>query len=109
MYRFALRPRWIVSHLLVAALVVTMVSLRFWQLRRLEDKRHHNRLVERRTSQPVAPVARVLPSGTGADAVEEAELRRVRATVSGSATARVWQAAAGPPMAGCPSRVKGRV
>jgi len=79
-YRFALRPRWIVSHLLVAALVVTMVNLGFWQLRRLDEKRRHNRLVERRTSQPVAAVADVLPAGTGTADVDPVELRRVRAS-----------------------------
>ena len=32
--RFLLRPRWLLSHLLVALLVVTMINLGFWQLRR---------------------------------------------------------------------------
>ncbi len=89
MYRFALRPRWIVSHLLVAALVVTMVSLGFWQLRRLDEKRSHNRLVEGRTSQPVAAVADLLPVGAGAADVDPVELRRVRASGSYGADSQV--------------------
>ena len=38
-YRFALRPKWILSHLFVVALVVLMINLGFWQLRRLDQRR----------------------------------------------------------------------
>lgn len=38
MYWFALRPKWIVSHLFVLALVVLMVNLGFWQLRRFDER-----------------------------------------------------------------------
>ena len=55
-YRFALRPRWILSHVLVAALVVVMVNLGFWQLRRLEEKRGFNALVDARQGSPTVPV-----------------------------------------------------
>ena len=34
--RFLLRPRWLLSHLLVALLVCALVSLGLWQLRRLD-------------------------------------------------------------------------
>ena len=33
-YRFALAPKWIVSHLFVLALIITMINLGLWQLRR---------------------------------------------------------------------------
>ena len=45
---FARRPKWIVRHVAVAALVVTMILLGFWQLRRLDEKRDHKALVEAR-------------------------------------------------------------
>ena len=59
-YRFALRPKWLLSHLLVAALVVTMVNLGFWQLQRLSDKRARNDLVSEQAERPVVDVAEVL-------------------------------------------------
>ena len=35
-------PKWILSHLFVAAMVVLMVNLGFWQLRRLDDRHDRN-------------------------------------------------------------------
>jgi cytochrome oxidase assembly protein ShyY1 len=37
-YRFLWSPRWIIGHLIVIALAITMVELGFWQLRRLHEK-----------------------------------------------------------------------
>jgi len=48
MYRFLLRPRWIVFHLVVVAAIVAMVNFGFWQLRRLDDRQEFNALVEAR-------------------------------------------------------------
>lgn len=85
-YRFVLRPRWILSHLFVLALVVTMVNLGFWQLRRLDEKKAINRRVTARMSTAAVPVSHVLTLATAgrfdrtalgqADAVE---YRRVTA------------------------------
>lgn len=55
MYRFALRPRWLLGHLLAAALVVSMVGLGFWQLSRLDERKEHNTLVARR-AETVVPL-----------------------------------------------------
>jgi surfeit locus 1 family protein len=53
-YAFARRPRWLVAHVLVLSLVVLFVNLGFWQLRRLEERRDRNELVESRVaSEPV--------------------------------------------------------
>lgn len=81
-WRFALTPKWIIRHVLVVALVVTMVTLGFWQLRRLDEKRDHKALVEARQEQPVAGVDAVVPSGAAVDdaAVDGVLYRRVRAT-----------------------------
>ena len=54
MYRFLLKPRWIAFHVLVLALMVTMVNLGFWQLRRLDERRAANREVSTRTAAAVA-------------------------------------------------------
>jgi surfeit locus 1 family protein len=71
-YRFLLKPRWILSHVLVLALVIVLVNLGFWQLHRLDQKRDFNALVESRTDLPAEPVDDVLPASAGfadADAV----------------------------------------
>lgn len=57
MYRFALRPKWILSHLFVIALVVLMVNLGFWQLRRLDQRREFNDTVRASLAAPPAPLA----------------------------------------------------
>jgi cytochrome oxidase assembly protein ShyY1 len=53
-YGFLLRPKWIAFHLLVVVLVVVMVNLAFWQLRRLDERRHFNAQVDAHTHQPIA-------------------------------------------------------
>jgi surfeit locus 1 family protein len=62
-YSFLWKPRWILSHLFILALVVTFVDLGFWQLRRLDERRIYNALVESRQDLPVASVADLLPNG----------------------------------------------
>jgi len=81
-YRFALRPKWILSHLFVIALVVTMVNLGLWQHRKLVHRKADNRLVEQNLTAPVVPLEGLLtPKSTG-DAVARAANRHV--TVSGT-------------------------
>jgi surfeit locus 1 family protein len=81
-YRFALRPRWILSHLFVLALVVTMVNLGLWQLRRLDERRDQNAVVSARLAEPPAPVGELLDPDSGAADVARVANRRV--TVSGT-------------------------
>jgi surfeit locus 1 family protein len=80
-WRFALTPKWIVRHVLVVALVVTMVALGFWQLRRLHEKQDHKHLVEARQDQPAVPVEEIVPAGAavGDPAVEDVLYRAVSA------------------------------
>lgn len=61
MYRFALRPWWIASHVLVLALVVLMVNLGLWQLRRLDEVRDRNARVAARLEEPAVPVEELVP------------------------------------------------
>jgi len=81
-WRFALTPKWLVRHVVVAALVVTMVFLGLWQLRRLDEKRDYKALVEARQEAPIADVEAVVPADqpVGSPAVEEVLYRSVRAT-----------------------------
>jgi surfeit locus 1 family protein len=86
--RFLLRPRWLLSHLLVALLVVTMVNLGLWQLRRLDERRDRNALIEARMDEPVAAVDDLLTPGDEAG-VGDARYRRTTATGTYDAGATV--------------------
>lgn len=81
-WRFALTPKWIVRHVLVLALIVSMIALGLWQLRRLDDKRAYKTLVDAREEQPIADVEDVVPA---TDVVDDPHVidvlyRQVRAT-----------------------------
>ena len=60
-WRFVLRPKWIVRHLAVVLLVVGMIWLGFWQLRRLDEKRSIKATVEARQELPVGDVEDIVP------------------------------------------------
>ncbi|MGH9084027.1 MAG: SURF1 family protein [Acidimicrobiales bacterium] len=72
-WRFARTPKWIVRHLLVVVLVIVMVQLGLWQLRRLDDRQAHNALVESRQAEPSAAVEDLVPPGAavGSRAVDD--------------------------------------
>jgi cytochrome oxidase assembly protein ShyY1 len=79
-YRFALRPRWILSHLFVLVLIVVMVNLGFWQLRRLDQRKDFNRTVRGHAAAAVVPAGDLLaPGATRAD-VRAVEWRHVEVT-----------------------------
>ena len=88
MYRFLYRPRWILLHLLVAALVVAMLYLMSWQIRRLHDKQAVNAQVEQGSRRPAVSVREIVGEvrGRGADAVR---FRAVKATGTFDASAEV--------------------
>jgi cytochrome oxidase assembly protein ShyY1 len=52
-YRFALRGRWLLGHIIVLAMAGLFVVLGFWQLDRLDQVRASNTLIEARRSLPV--------------------------------------------------------
>ena len=70
MYRFALKPKWLLFHLLIVLLVVLMVYLAFWQLHRLQSRREFNDDVRSRSSIPVADFATVVGPGVEPDSIE---------------------------------------
>ncbi|MGH9247326.1 MAG: SURF1 family cytochrome oxidase biogenesis protein [Acidimicrobiales bacterium] len=81
-YRFALRPRWIASHVLVLGLVTLMVVAGFWQLRRYDERRDLNRLVDERRAAPTVELDEVVSAYDALDGgtVDESVWRRVTAT-----------------------------
>ena len=78
-YRFALRPKWIVSHVFVAALVVAMIWAGFWQLSRLQEKRDRNDKVTARSAEAVVDIESLTTPGAY-DEGGAVEFRRARAT-----------------------------
>ena len=79
-YRFALRPKWILSHLFVVALVCGMIWAMFWQLDRLHQKQARNRrIMDRRTDQ-VVPVGQISSPAEPYSSTDAIEFRRVTAT-----------------------------
>jgi cytochrome oxidase assembly protein ShyY1 len=83
MYRFLLRPRWLLFHVAVVGAIVVMVNLGFWQLGRLDERREFNDAVRARIDEhPVALDELVPPDAeVGDDALDDIEWRPV--TVSG--------------------------
>jgi cytochrome oxidase assembly protein ShyY1 len=69
-YGFLFRPRWIAFHLLVVVVIVAMINLAFWQLRRLDERKDFNAAVSSRIDQQPAPLDDVLTAGTDPDSVE---------------------------------------
>ena len=60
-------PRWILIHLGVALLVVTMVNLGFWQLHRLDEKQAFNTRVTEQIAKPVLDYSQKFPSPAAAE------------------------------------------
>ena len=66
-WQFARRPKWIVRHVAVALLVVTLVLLGLWQLRRLDEKREIKATIEAQQSEPAADVDDVVADDATVD------------------------------------------
>jgi len=81
-YRFLLKPLWILSHIFVLACVVVFVNLGMWQLRRLDERKTHNVEVKAAEALPPALVDDVLPDGpdSTAEQVDAVVYRSVQVT-----------------------------
>jgi cytochrome oxidase assembly protein ShyY1 len=77
-YRFALRPRWILSHLFALVIVAGCVTAGFWQLDRHTTRRDANERLEERAAMPVVDVTELL-GPDDEELVGEYELRTVEA------------------------------
>ncbi len=60
MYRFLARPIWLLFAVIVAIATYTFVSLGFWQLNRLEERRFDNLIAEQRAAQDPLAITSVL-------------------------------------------------
>jgi cytochrome oxidase assembly protein ShyY1 len=60
MFRFLLRPRWVLLHVTVVAAVALMVNLGFWQLRRHHERVDFNEVVAERIVSAPTPLMGVL-------------------------------------------------
>jgi cytochrome oxidase assembly protein ShyY1 len=80
MWDFARRPRWIMSHLLVLVLIVVMVNLGLWQLRRLDEKSTLNDNIRSRGSLPTEPIGSLVPAGSTRASTRDVQWRHVSAT-----------------------------
>lgn len=79
-YGFLARPKFIAFTIGMAALVVLMVNLGFWQLRRLHERREANAQVTEHVAEGAVPIGTLLtPKSTGED-VSDAQWRLVTAT-----------------------------
>jgi cytochrome oxidase assembly protein ShyY1 len=80
MWDFARRPRWILSHVLVLVLIVVMISLGLWQLRRYDEKQTLNDSIRARDALPTESISALMPTGATRESTRELQWRRVRAT-----------------------------
>jgi len=80
MYAFLLRPKWIASHLLVGALVATMVFMGFWQLNRLDQRQSTNNEVTTRIGQPEVDIGDLTSAAAEYSVGADVRFRLARAT-----------------------------
>jgi cytochrome oxidase assembly protein ShyY1 len=78
-YRFARRPKWILGHLLALGLIVLMVNLGFWQLRRLDQRRALNAEIVAHQELAPAPVGDLADPDTSGDDLDALRFRPVTA------------------------------
>lgn len=83
MYSFLRRPAWILSHALVAVIVVVLIGLGFWQRDRWFEERERQQAIEQSDEQ--APIAYAAAVDTElAPAEVDPELRFTRVEVTGT-------------------------
>ena len=83
MYRFLLRPAWLLFHLVVIAAIAAMVTLGFWQLDRLSERKDFNREVRERSQQEPVEFSVVL-ADLEAGRLDPATAEWLPVTASGS-------------------------
>jgi surfeit locus 1 family protein len=66
-YRFLLRPKWVVFHLVVIAAIVAMLNLAQWQWSRHNERRAFNELVGERQRADAQPLGQILAARPAPD------------------------------------------
>ncbi len=84
MYAFLRRPAWVLSHVLVAALVVAMVGLGFWQRSRWIEERHEKERLDALATATPEPIDDVLPPGADHGDLDAEALRHRRVELRGT-------------------------
>ena len=75
-----LRPRWLVVHVLFVLVVAVLVSLGFWQLQRLEERRARNELFVTAAARPARPIDELIDVDDPEGPVDDLRFRTVTAT-----------------------------
>jgi cytochrome oxidase assembly protein ShyY1 len=78
-YRFLTRPIWVLFALIVAIVTYVFISLGFWQLDRLAERRFENTISEQRANQEPVPMEAVMSVD---DPIDEAGEEHVFRTVT---------------------------
>ena len=76
--RAALRPRWLIGHVIVILMICGFVWAGFWQVRRLSERNAENARIEARTMAPVVPYDELVVEVTADPG--DVEFRRVEIT-----------------------------
>jgi len=79
-YAFLLRPKFVLFTVLMAGLVVLMVNLAFWQLRRLHERRDSNAQITEHVHERPIGLSQVLTGSTTDAQVQDQEWRTVSST-----------------------------
>lgn len=84
MYDFLRRPLWMLSHVLVALLILAMIGLGFWQRARWQEVQQQSDMYQSRIDAPAVPLGEVLdPEVTDVGNFPE-DLRYRRVVVTGT-------------------------
>ena len=84
MFRFLLRPRWVIFSAVMAALVIVMVNLALWQLHRHQERKDLNRTVAARLALEAVPYDATLLPGSDPTLSSLRELEWRQVSVSGT-------------------------
>jgi len=80
MYRFLVKPKWLLLHLVCIAMVIIMINLGFWQLHRLHDRQAFNERVRQQSELVPIPLADALSPATGNPDTAALEYRPISVT-----------------------------
>ncbi|HMK12319.1 MAG TPA: SURF1 family protein [Acidimicrobiales bacterium] len=78
MYSFLRRPKYIAFTIGVILLIVLMVNLGFWQLRRLDTRKAHNAQVTERAAAAVVPLQDLIAPDTEVGATGDVQWRNAK-------------------------------
>lgn len=84
MYRFLLTPKWILSHVLVGALLASMLAAMFWQISRMNEREAVNAVIAERSEGETLDFTTIRAERDLADADVQESLEYQAVRVSGT-------------------------